>query len=263
MSQEIISARDITVRLSGNEILRSVSLDIREGSCTAILGPNGAGKTTLLKCLNRLLEPESGTILLDGRPLSGYAQKEIAHRVAYVPQAGNTFFAFTVYEFVSMGRYPHLSPFSTVSAEDKRVVDEVLEITGTEEFRDRRMETLSGGERQSVFIAAALAQGGNVLLMDEPTTYLDYKHQIDVLALVRRLNREQGLTIVLVTHDVNQAMDVCDHVVALKEGRKIYDGDATAFLGEDELMEVFDTSFRFTSVEGRELPLVSPKGDES
>ena len=102
-----------------------------------------------------------------------------------------------------------------------------------------------------------------MLLMDEPTTYLDYKHQIDVLALVRRLNREQGLTIVLVTHDVNQAMDVCDHVVALKEGRKIYDGDATAFLSEDELMEVFDTSFRFTSVEGRELPLVSPKGDES
>lgn len=259
----VFSIENLAVRLSKKEILQSVSLDIAEKSCTAIIGPNGAGKTTLLKCLNRLLTPHSGSITLHGKPLVTYTQKEIAKHVAYVPQASSTFFNFTAYEFVMLGRYPHLSPFTAVSQEDKAVVEEALARTGMTTFRDQSMATLSGGERQAVFIAAALAQGGNVLLMDEPTTYLDYKHQVEVLALIRKLHTEQGMTIVLVTHDVNQAFAVCDHVIALKDGAKQFDGTPAELLNGDLLESIFDTPFQRTHVAGQNLPIVTPNEDAS
>lgn len=259
----VFSIKNLSVRLSKKEILHSVSLDIAEKSCTAFIGPNGAGKTTLLKCLNRLLNPDSGSILLHGKSLSDYSQKDIAKHVAYVPQASSTFFAFTAHEFVMLGRYPHMSPFTAVSQEDNAVVDNALTQTDMTAFRDRSMATLSGGERQAVFIAAALAQGGNVLLMDEPTTYLDYKHQVDVLALIRKLHDEQGMTIVLVTHDLNQALEVCDHIVALKEGTKQFDGTPEELLNPDQLEEIFDTPFQRTEIAGRDLPIVSTTGDSS
>lgn len=263
MSPTVFSIKDLSVRLSRNDILRTVSLDIASKSCTAIIGPNGAGKTTLLKCLNRLLSPHSGSISLLGKSLKDYSQKEIAKHVAYVPQAGSDFFTFTVNEFVMLGRYPHLSPFTAVSQEDKSVVQEALAQTGMTPFADRSMATLSGGERQAVFIAAALAQGGDVLLMDEPTTYLDYKHQVDVLALIRKLHEEQEMTIVLVTHDVNQAMAICDHVVALKEGQKQFDGTPEELLDGDQLESIFDTAFQRTEVAGQDRPMVSPSGGAS
>lgn len=263
MNSTVFSIKNLSVRLSKKDILRSVSLDIAAKSCTAIIGPNGAGKTTLLKCLNRLLRPYSGSVALHGKPLDSYTQKDIARHVAYVPQASNAFFSFTVYEFVMLGRYPHMSPFTAVSQEDKSVVDEALSHSGMTGFRDRSMATLSGGERQAVFIAAALAQGGDVLLMDEPTTYLDYKHQVDVLALIRKLHDDKGMTIVLVTHDVNQAIAVCDHVVALKEGSKPFDGTPAALLDGDQLESIFDTTFQRTEVAGRDLPIVSPAGGAS
>jgi iron complex transport system ATP-binding protein len=259
----VFTLENLSVRLSKTDILRSVSLEIASESCTAIIGPNGAGKTTLLKCLNRLLKPSSGSVSLFEKKLESYAQKEIAKHVAYVPQVSSTFFNFTVYEFVMLGRYPHLSPFTAVSQEDKAVVDDALAHTGMTQFSDRSMSTLSGGERQAVFIAAALAQGGKVLLMDEPTTYLDYKHQVDVLELIRKLHDEEGMTIVLVTHDVNQALAVCDHVIALKDGEKKFDGTPEALLDGDELESIFETQFELTEIAGQALPIVSPIGGES
>jgi iron complex transport system ATP-binding protein len=260
MSDAVFSIQNLSIRLAKTEILRSVSLDIPDGSCTVILGPNGAGKTTLVKCLNRLLSPQSGSVYLHGKSLKSYSQKDIAKHVAYVPQANNSFFSFTVYEFVMLGRYPHMSPFTAVSSEGKAVVDEALEHTGMSDFKDRSMSTLSGGERQAVFIAAALVQGGNVLLMDEPTTYLDYKHQVDVLDLIRKLHAERNMTIVLVTHDVNQALSVCDHVVALNDGRKKFDGTPDQLLMNDQLETIFDTPFVRTEVDGQQLPMVTPVG---
>lgn len=260
MTSSILSLRDVILRLSKKDILRGVTVDIAEASCTAILGPNGAGKTSLLKCMNRLLRPQSGSIELLGRPLSSYSQKEIAGHVAYIPQASNAFFAFTVYEFVMLGRYPHMSPFTATTGDDKSAVSDALAQTGMTEFAERSMATLSGGERQAVFVAAALAQGGNVLLMDEPTTYLDYPHQVDVLRLIRRLHREEGMTIVIVTHDVNQALAVCDHVVALKDGQHTFVGTPEELLAGDALESIFDTPFQRTLADGQRLPIVTPAG---
>lgn len=262
MTQAVFSIRDLCVRLGKSDILHSVSLEIAEGSCTSIIGPNGAGKTTLLKCLNRILVPLGGTLELNGKPLDTYAQKDIARQVAYVPQVSTTSFEFTVYDFVMLGRYPHLSPFTSVSQADKDAVGDALSITNLLPFQDRSMTTLSGGERQAVFIAAALAQGGSILLMDEPTTYLDYKHQVEVLALINRLHSEEHKTLVLVTHDVNHAVAVSDHIVALGEGRVCFDGTPEELLEGDRLDTLFDTPFQRVAVVGQSLPLILP-GDSS
>lgn len=260
MNPAVFSLHNLCVQLSKKDILRSISLDIPKGSCTAIIGPNGAGKTTLLKCLNRILTPSSGTLHLNDQPLSDYTQKDIARQVAYVPQASTTSFEFTVHDFVMLGRYPHLSPFTAISSADKEAVTQALTITHLLPFRDRNMTTLSGGERQAVFIAAALAQEASILLMDEPTTYLDYKHQVDVLDLIKRLHTQEDMTIVLVTHDVNHAVAVADHIVALTEGQVQFKGTPEALLQGDTLDTVFDTPFQRIPLDGSPLPLILPGG---
>jgi iron complex transport system ATP-binding protein len=163
-----------------------------------------------------------------------------------------------VFEFVLMGRYPHLSPFTSVSAEDKRVAQECLTLSGVEPFADRLVHTLSGGERQGVFIAAALAQGARILLLDEPTTFLDYRHQVAVQGLLRRLNREQRLTIAAVTHDVTAAVWSSTRVLALKEGRLVFDGSPERLESERVLETVYDTPIRFVRDAGLEGPLIVP-----
>jgi iron complex transport system ATP-binding protein len=260
MSESVFTVENVDLSIGKHSILHSVSLEVASGGCTAIIGPNGAGKTTLLKCLNRILKPDSGAITLRGRSLSTYAQKEIALEVAYVPQASGSPFTMTVAQFVLLGRYPHISPFSAISKADHAAVDEALDRTGIADFRDRALDTLSGGERQSAYIAAALAQGGSVLLMDEPTTYLDYAHQVDVLALVKRLHCEQGMTIVIVTHDVNHAAQVSDHIVALRDGKVVFDDTPRTLIETDALESIYDTPFARLNDSENELPTVIPTG---
>lgn len=258
MSDAVYKIDGLSVSIAKQPILHSLGLSIDSGACTAIIGPNGAGKTTLLKCLNRILQPDAGNILLHGRALSGYSQKDIAREVSYVPQASGLVFSMTVYNFVMLGRYPHMSPFSAITPEDRTAVEAALEQVQITEFRDRPLDTLSGGERQAAYIAAALAQGGKVLLMDEPTTYLDYGHQVDVLGLIRRLHREQHLTVILVTHDVNHAVQVSDHIVALKEGTIAFDGTPEALLEPGALETIFETSFSRLDDADQALPVVMP-----
>lgn len=263
MSTPVYSIRDVSVSIAKNEILHSVSMTIESGSCTTIIGPNGAGKTTLLKCLNRILRPESGDIELNGQSLRRRPQREIARDVAYVPQASGLVFAMTVRAFVTLGRYPHLSPFSAISKEDREAVDAAMERAQIAAFQDRALDTLSGGERQAAYIAAALAQGGNVLLMDEPTTYLDYGHQVDVLRLIRDLRAAQSQTLVLVTHDVNHAIQVSDHIVALKDGRVAFDGTPDALVSGDMLETIYETPFTRLESGDQSLPVIVPAEDAS
>ncbi len=254
-----IEIADFSFSIGRKVILKDVSLTVRDGEYLAIIGPNGAGKTTLLKCIDRIYTGGTGTIKVDGRPLGRYSQRELAKLISYVPQTEGRLFPFTVHEFVMMGRYPHLSPFSAVTREDEAVVAEALTLTGTTEFAERHLDTLSGGERQKVFIAAALAQGAKILLLDEPTTFLDYKHRDEVNHLLRRLNRRSGVTVVAVMHDINIAAMSSDRVIALKEGSVVFRGDAKEVMHNDVLEQIYGKTFLFVEHPETARPIVVPE----
>lgn len=261
MSTPAIDITGLRYAIGTTLILDDVSFRVGPGQYVSIIGPNGAGKTSLIRCINRLARAQDGRIRIFGQSLSDYTQRDLAKVISYVPQADARYFPFTVYEFVLMGRYPHLSPFSSVGPEDRAKVDEALELTGATAFAERSLQTLSGGERQSVFIAAALAQGARILLLDEPTTFLDYKHQVQVLTLLRRLNQQQDITIVAVTHDVNSGVLTSDRVLALKGGRVAFDGTPSDLIEKGVLENVYETGFELVSRGGTRTPIVVPAGD--
>ena len=263
MSAPAIKVSGLRYAIGTTTILDDVSFTVDAGQYLSIIGPNGAGKTSLIRCINRLARAQSGRIDIFGQPLSSYSQRDLAKVISYVPQADARYFPFTVYEFVLMGRYPHLSPFSSIGPEDRAKVDEALALTGATEFADRSLQTLSGGERQSVFIAAALTQGARVLLLDEPTTFLDYKHQVEVLALLRKLNEQQDITIVSVTHDVNSAALTSDRILALKKGRVAFDGTPDQLIEQGVLEKVYETSFELVPRGDSDTPIVVPTGDDT
>ena len=187
MNNNLIEINNFSFAIGSKNILDSISLIVHEKEYLSIIGPNGAGKTTLLKCLMRIYSGGQGTITLKGVPLIEYSQKELARLISYVPQNDGRSLPFTVEEFVMMGRYPYLSPFTSLSKEDKKAVREALELTETVNLMDRHLGTLSGGELQTVYIAAALAQGASILLLDEPVTFLDPKHQDDILMILKKI----------------------------------------------------------------------------
>jgi iron complex transport system ATP-binding protein len=199
-------------------ILREVSLLLRPGAIVGLLGPNGCGKTTLLRLLSGTLTPNNGEVLLAGSPLSALTRRDIARRIAVVPQETHATFEFTVLDVVLMGRYPHLGPFELEGPADLEIAYQALAATGTGHLEARPFASLSGGEKQRVVIAGALAQTADVMLLDEPTASLDLAYQLEVAALLRDLNRTHGTTMVVCTHDLNMAASLCDEVVLLRDG---------------------------------------------
>jgi iron complex transport system ATP-binding protein len=191
--------------------------------------------------------------------LEAYKQRELAQLVSYVPQTDGRPFPFTVKEFVTMGRYPYLSPFSALSKKDRAAVNQVLALTGIERFSERHLDTLSGGERQKVFIAGALAQGAGLLLLDEPATFLDYRHQVEVHDILHQVNREKGVTVVMVTHDINSALRHSESVMALKEGSVAYDGPTKGIAENGVLEDLYDTAFFVTRHPAMDSPIILPK----
>ena len=205
-------------------LLRDVTLSIPRGSFTGLLGPNGCGKTTLLKLLSGVLQPDQGTISLDQTPLARMPRREAARHIAIVPQETHPAFDFTVMEMVLMGRHPHLGAFQLEGPQDFAVAREALAATGTTHLAHRTYMTLSGGEKQRVVIASALAQSAEVLLLDEPTASLDLGYQLEIASLLRRLNRERSVTVVMATHDLNLAASVCDALILLRAGQVLTQG---------------------------------------
>ena len=256
---KIIDVDSFSFGISGKDILKDISFIVHEGDYVSIVGPNGAGKTTLLKCISRIHRGGRGHILVAGRSLEKYSQRELAFKLSYVPQAEGRFAPFTVYEFVMMGRYPYLSPFSPPSAADVTAVSEAMDVTGTSQFSERLMSTLSGGERQKVFIAAALAQKASVLLLDEPTTFLDPKHESDIYGLLARINRQRGVTIVSVTHDINSAVLTSRKVLALKMGTVAFYGATEAFMREEILQRIYDKSFSLMQHPKYDRTIIAPE----
>lgn len=237
----MINVKDVIFSYNGTRTLDGVTLNIAAGEGFGIVGPNGSGKTTLIKLICRLLDAHSGVIKINDRPVEKYSRSELARLVAVVPQDAGFSFPFSVFEIVLMGRAPFLKAFGFETAHDVEVARRVMELTDTWQFRDRSILTLSGGERQRVIIARALAQEPQILLLDEPTTFLDLKHQSQIMSIVKNLVHEHCLTVVSVLHDINLAMLYCDRIALLKEGKVFAVGDAKDVMCRENIRAVFDT----------------------
>lgn len=234
-----LDGRDLVVRFGTRRALDDVSLHLRERALTVLVGPNGSGKSTLLRSLARLIRPARGAVLLDGRAITTLPTREVARRLGILPQAPGAPAGLTVRELVEQGRFPHLGPLRLPGARDREAVARALALTGLTTFADRTLETLSGGERQRAWIALVLAQEPAVLLFDEPTTFLDLEHQLQILALLRRLPDERGLTVAAVLHDLNHASRFADWIVVLHQGRVVTEGPPEEVITADVLAAVF------------------------
>ena len=235
-----IGVRGLTFAYNGADVLKDVNLDLAGGNLVGLVGPNGSGKSTLLKCLDRLLVPRKGKVLLDGKDLSRMGRKGIARRIGYVPQSTSILFPKTVFDTVLMGRIPHGNWSPTRG--DLRIATRILRDMGMGNLAGRDLNSLSGGQRQKVMIARALAQKPEVLLLDEPTSSLDLANQIDVMELIIRQKRK-GIVAVMAVHDLNLALRYCDSFILLKGGRVVAGGDSES-LSREVLEEVYDIRAR-------------------
>lgn len=234
-----LEAEGLKVGYEGKTVIPGMDVRIPEGKITAIIGPNGCGKSTLLKALGRVIPHEQGTVLLQGRNMAGLKADEIAREMALLPQGPQAPAGLRVQELVSYGRSPWLKGFGRMTETDRRLVQEAMEQTGTWPLRDRIVDELSGGQRQRVWIAMCLAQNTPLILLDEPTTYLDMAHQLEILELLAKLNREEGKTIVLVIHDLNLAARFAHWLIAMRDGHILQEGNARDVMTPEMLKEVF------------------------
>ncbi len=239
MKEEMLKIQEVTAGYGEKKVLKSISLSIRQGEFVSLIGSNGAGKSTLLKCISGLLPTEGGQILLCGRNSQKLKSKERARLAAVVPQSYAVEYAFTAEDVVAMGRYPYQSFGKRETREDQEILLQAMEDTNTLEFRNRLYNELSGGEKQRVVLARALAQQPKILLLDEPTSALDIHHQTEVMELISRLNREQGLTVLAVLHDVNMASRYCSRMLLLKDGQLAADGEPAQIITRKNMEELY------------------------
>ncbi|RKN84953.1 ABC transporter ATP-binding protein [Paenibacillus ginsengarvi] len=232
-------AEKLHIAYGDKVIVDQLDLSIPEGRITALVGANGSGKSTILKTMARIMKPQKGGVFLDGKSIHQMQTKEVAKQLAILPQNPVAPEGLTVSELVAFGRFPHQRGFGSLGKEDKEMVAWALDVTGMTDFADRPIEQMSGGQRQRAWIAMALAQGTDILFLDEPTTFLDMAHQLEVLKLLERLNREEGRTIVMVVHDLNHATGYAHHIVAIKRGQVIYEGSPSEVVHPEMLHEVF------------------------
>jgi iron complex transport system ATP-binding protein len=265
----LLQAADLVFAYGGTPVIRGVSLTVPSGGLVGVLGPNGSGKTTLLRLLAGTRTPSSGTVTLDGVPISSMSRPAAARRIAVVPQETQLAFDYTVLEVVLMGRYAHLGAFAVEGPDDIDIAREALAATGAGTFEDRLFSTLSGGEKQRVIVAGALAQISTraapssppaLLLLDEPTAALDLKYQLGVVSLLQRLHRERHLTIVVSTHDLSLAAALCQTIVMLKEGRVLAAGPSGEVLTSSRVRDLYDVDVEIARHAGTGRVMVVPLG---
>jgi iron complex transport system ATP-binding protein len=237
---------EVTGGYGGAPVLTEFSLRVRRGEFLAVVGPNGCGKSTLVKLISRVLRPAAGKVLLGGRDVAGLKVRDLARQMAVVAQETGAEFDFTVEEVVAMGRLPHLPRFRGETEADRRAVTEALEATATVHLKDRMVTQLSGGERQRVMVARALAQEPSLLVLDEPTAHLDIAHQVELLDLIRRLNRERNLTVVAVLHDLNLAAQYAHRLLMMKAGRLFAEGAPAEVVTEEHVAAVYGSRVKVT-----------------
>jgi len=234
-----LATNNLIVGYGKGAIVKGADLSIPDGKITALLGPNGCGKSTLLKALSRILKPESGEVLWQGESIDKISSKKLAQQLALLPQSQEAPEGVTVREAVSYGRSPYTGFWGQLSAQDKLLVEQAMSATGVEIFADRPVADLSGGQRQRVWLAMTLAQDTDFILLDEPTTYLDINHQVELMKMLRKLN-QQGKTIITVLHDINQACRYCDHLIVMQEGKVVSEGCPDTVLTAQLLKNVFE-----------------------
>ncbi len=237
--REMVKLRIMGVEFSyGSEaVLKGVSIEIPQGEMLSIIGPNGAGKTTLLRCINRILKPRKGVIMVNGKSIEGISRREIARKMGYVPQSTHQVFPNTVFDVILMGRRPHFA--WKCNEKDIEKVLETLKMLGIENLAMRDITELSGGQQQKVFIARALAQEPEILLLDEPTSNLDIKHQLEVMNIIKSITNEKGITAIMAIHDLNLASRYADRVIMMHEGRIFAAGSPEEVLTPENIREVY------------------------
>jgi len=255
-----LRAKNLTLGYAETDIVRDLDVVIPDGRITVIVGANACGKSTLLRGLARLLRPRGGDVLLDGTSVQDLRSIDVAKVLGLLPQSPVAPDGITVADLVGRGRYPHQGWFRQWSAEDERAVAEALEATGTADLAHRNIAELSGGQRQRVWVAMALAQDTDLLLLDEPTTFLDINHQVELLDLLTDLNRESGKTIVIVLHDLNLACRYADHIIAMKQGAILAEGSPVDVIDAAVVTEVFGLECEVVPDPVSGTPMIVPRG---
>lgn len=235
-----IKADHIQVAYDKKRIIEDLSLTIEPGKITTIIGANGCGKSTLLKSLTRIQSIQGGHIYLDGQDIASLPTKEVAKKIALLPQVLESTQGITVYDLISYGRFPHQKYLGSLSQEDRTKIHWAMEATGVTDYANELVDNLSGGQRQRVWIAMALAQDTDTIFLDEPTTYLDMNHQLEVLELLQELNQKTGKTIIMVLHDLNLSARFSDYLIAMKAGEIRYQGDSHTIMTTEILKDIFN-----------------------
>ncbi|EPU0991712.1 iron-enterobactin ABC transporter ATP-binding protein [Cronobacter turicensis] len=255
-----LTGEALTLGYGDFRVADGLNVAIPDGKFTAIIGPNGCGKSTLLRTLSRLMKPLGGQVRLDGEAIQHFATKEVARRIGLLAQNASAPGDITVQELVARGRYPHQPLFTRWRDEDERAVQKAMDATGVSALADQSVDTLSGGQRQRAWIAMVLAQETSILLLDEPTTWLDISHQIDLLELLSALNREQGYTLAAVLHDLNQACRYANHLIALRNGKIIAEGAPSEIVDAALIEAIYGLRCMIIEDPVAGTPLVVPLG---
>ena len=257
-----MEVRDLSFSYGKNKVLKGISFTIEGGKITTIMGANGCGKSTLFNLMTKNLYPRKGNIFLHGRNIQNFGLKDFAKRVSIVHQYNSSADDITVERLVSFGRTPHMKMMQGCSDEDEKLIEWAMEVTNVEKYRDREVSRLSGGQRQRVWIAMALAQNTKILFLDEPTTYLDIRYQIEILELVKKLNEEYGITIIMVLHDINQAIHFSDRIIGLKDGQVAAQGSPAEVVTPECIRTLYGISLGVTIIEGKKFVLTVPGAGE-
>lgn len=244
----MLSCSNLSISYGPRKALDGFTISLAPGEIRALIGPNGSGKSTALQGLSGLIKPAEGTVLIDGAPIAAMTRREIAHRLSFLPQHPTAPDEMTVEQLVRQGRFAHVGLFRRYDRRDEDAIGWALESTGLAPLAQRSLSALSGGERQRAWISAALAQEAKILLLDEPTTFLDIGYQIEVLDLVHTLSRERGVTVVMAIHDLNQAMSICDRISLLEKGRVVFDGVAADLAASGLIERVFRVEGQFVQI---------------
>ena len=250
-----MTVKDVSFSYGKNQILKGASLEIPKGKITTILGANGCGKSTLFSLMTKNLNPDKGRIFLGKKNISNLRLNEFALKAAIVHQYNTVADDMTVERLVSFGRTPHLGLMGIQGDEDETYVEWAMEVTNITEYRNREISRLSGGQRQRVWIAMALAQGTEILFLDEPTTYLDIRYQIEILELVKKLNREYGMTVIMVLHEINQAIYFSDRIIGLCQGKVLIQGEPDEVITGESIRQLYGIDLKVTEIDGHKFVL--------